>query len=478
MLQLAILLGLTGLILGFNLFQHRTQAPHIPFVLVKKQDLQVTVKTVGELEAARSMTIASSIKGDQGKIIDLISDGIYVKPGQILVKLDPTPFEEKLEKLQAQIKEQEAYITTLDQTLEWETIQAEHKNRMAHLEFEAANLELDKIKYGDGPQETSRLKAVMQKAWLKYDELNAYSQDLAELELQGFLNTTEVKQAQKKMAEEQEAYEMAKLQYDSYVQHVYPMQVKKAETNLKRIQVSQEEITKSGFYNIAKSKSLLDQARQALDDIFIQLREAQNELEQTEIVAPAQGMVVLREEYRSSQKRKPRVGDILVKNQPLIDLPDLSSMIIKTRVREIDLFKIEIGKKATIEVDAYPQLMFTGTVNNIGVLALADMGRLNEEKYFEVRIALNANDTRLRPGMTTRATIHAQEAKEVLTIPLHSVFNDHKQNYCYTFHPQIGYEKREVNLGISNDQWIEVKTGLQEGEYVCLLNPFEYRETK
>jgi HlyD family secretion protein len=472
MIQLLFLLGIGGLILGFNLFHQTSQVPRVPIAFTSRQDLKVEVKTVGELEAARSMTIASSIKGEQGKIIDLISDGVYVQPGEVLVRLDPTPFEEKIEKLHAQVKEQEAYVATLEQALEWESIQADHKNRTAELELEAAKLELDKIMYGDGPQETSRLKAAMQKAWLKYDELNAYSNDLIDLEKQGFLNVIETKQAQKKLAEEQEAYEMAKQQYESYVQHVYPMQVKKAETNLKRAQVNQEETTKSGFYSIAKSKALLEQAKQMLVDYFFQLREAEKELVQTEIVAPAPGMVVLREEYRASQKRKPRVGDVLVKNQPLIDLPDLSAMIIKTRVREVDLFKVAIGTQAGIEVDAYPQLAFQGTVTSIGVLALADIGRASEEKYFEVRIALNESDPRLRPGMTTRATLHAQEAKSVLTIPLHSVFGDHKQTYCYVFGPRNLYEKREVILGISNEQWVEVKSGLQEGECVCLLNPF------
>lgn len=470
--QLFLFLGLGGCILGFNVFKQTSQLPKVPTVFAIKQDLHVEVKTVGELEAARSLTIASFIKGDQGRIIDLISDGIYVQPGQILVKLDPSPFEDKLEKLHAQVKEQEAHIAALEQAWEWESIQAEHKNRTAHLEIEAAKLELDKIMYGDGPQEVFRLKAAMQKAWLKYDELNAYSNDLFELESQGFLNKTEIKQAQKKLAEEQEAYEIAKQQYESYIEHVYPMQVKKGETHLKRSQVNQEEMAKLGMYNIAKSKALLIQAKQMLEDCLSQMWEAEKELMQTEITAPASGMVVLRDEYRSGQKRKPRIGDILVKNQPLIDLPDLSSMVIKTRVREVDLFKVEMGKKTSIEIDAYPQLSFDGIVKSIGVLALADIGRASEEKYFEVRIALNESDPRLRPGMTTRATIHAQEAKDVLTIPVHSVFDDHKQSYCYVFGPHHGYEKRKIILGISNEQWVEVKSGLQEGECICLLNPF------
>lgn len=469
-----LLFGMGGLILSFYL-PKPSPASIIPLASVIKQNLKVEIRTLGELEASHSIIIASSIKGDQGKIIDLVKDGVYVEPGQVLVKMDPTPFEEKLEKLRIQIKEQECYIETLLQALEWEKTQAEHQNRVSAFEVESAKLELDKIMYGDGPQETSRLKGAMQKAWLKYEELNAYSGDLKELEAQGFLNVNEVQQTQKKLQEEKESYETAKQQYDSYIQHVYPMQIKKAETLLKRVQAAQEEVVKAGIYSVSKAKAMLEQEKQALADCFLQLKEARKELAQTEIVAPAPGMVVLREEYRASQRRKPQVGDILVKNQPLIDLPDLSSMMIKTRVREVDLFKVEIGKKAAIEVDAYPHLSLTGTIASIGVLALSDQGRAHEEKYFEVKIALDATDPRLRPGMTTRATIHAQEAEETITIPLHAIFNDAQQTYCYVYNLQDKYEKRNIQLGISNEQWAEVKTGLSEGERVCCLNPFDSR---
>ena len=75
--------------------------------------------------------------------------------------------------------------------------------------------------------------------------------------------------------------------------------------------------------------------------------------------------------------------------------------------------------------------------------------------------------------MTTRATIHAQEAKDVLTIPIHTVFENQKQTYCYIACPDQTYEKREIVLGISNDQWVEVKDNIQEGECICLMNPFK-----
>ncbi len=463
--------GCFGLFFSFKFFKETASLPLIPTLLPIRQDLKVEIKTVGELEAARSLMIASSIKGEAGKIIDLIEDGVSVKPGQVLIRLDPTPFEEKRAALEAQVKEQEDSLTLLEQTIEWEKNKAESENRTVAYEYEVAQLERDKILYGDGPQEKGRLKAAMQKAVLKYEELKSYSQDLAKLEEQGFLNHAEVKLAQKKLIEEEEAYTAAKLQYESYIEHVLPMQIKKAEMQLKRSQLKQEESAKSGLYQVAKSAALFEQGKQAFVDLLAQRQEAERELAQTEIVAPTSGMVVLREDYRGGQRRKPRVGDVLVKNQPLIDLPDLSAMIVKTRVREGDLFKIDIGKKATVTVDAYPHLSFVGKVSSIGVLALSDPGRISEEKYFEVRIALEKSAPCLRPGMTAHVTLHVQEVRQALTIPLQAVFCEERENICYAFDSLKGYERRSMQLGLSNEQWVEVLGGVTEGESLCLLPP-------
>lgn len=469
------LVGLTAIFFYFYK-SSENKKEEIPFAKVERRSFAVDIQTIGELEAARSTIIASSIRGDQGKIIYLIPDGKNVKPDDILVRMDPTPFEEKIEDLRVQVSEQVSYLETLQKTIEWETNQAEHEIKTAAYEAETAELELNKVIHGDGPLEVSRLKAAMQKAWLKYDELNGYSADLLDLEQQGFLNPTELRQAQKKLAEEAEAYEVAKMQHDSYVNHVHPMQIKKAETAVKKAKIKQEEVAKTGGYKIGKSMALIAQAEEALNDLKNQLKESKKELALTEIKAPAPGMVVHREDYRSGQRRKPRLGDILVKNQALMDLPDLDSMTVKTKVREVDLYKIGVGKLSTIRVDAYPQLVFTGHVQSIGVLALTDIGRLSEEKYFEVRIALDKSDHRLRPGMTTHSTLHANQIDDALTVPVHAVFDQGQETYCYVHKPE-GYQKRPIQLGNSNEQWVEVKEGLEEGESVCLIDPFVKEES-
>lgn len=437
---------------------------------VQKRSFVVEVPTVGELEAARSTIIASSIRGDQGKVIYLVPDGITVEPQQILVKMDPTPFEEKIGELRSKIGDQTAIINMHIQTLDWESNQAELEERTCHYEIETAGLELQKIVEGDGPLELFRLESAMQKSLAKFEELNAYSQDLIQMEEEGYINHAEKKQAEKKLNEERETYENAKLQYETYSQHVHPMIVKKAETALKRSQLRLDEIVKAGQYKKEKAQAALLQAQQVKKDLELQLYAAQAELKETEIRAPSHGMVVHREEYRSSQKRKPRVGDILVRNQPILDLPDLNTMIVKTKVREVDLYKVQIGKDALIEVDAYPQVYFKGKVQSLGVLALADIARNGVEKYFEVKIAMDVSDDRLRPGMTARATITADNIENALTVPISAIFEENKKPCCYVSKGNK-YEIIPVKIGSHNDQWIEISSGVKQGDKVALTTP-------
>lgn len=472
-----LLFSLSALTFGFFFLSYKTNAQSIyneehQTFKVKKHSFSIDVRTIGELEAAHSTSISSLIKSDNGKIIYIIPDGANVQKGETLVKLDPTPFEEKLESLKSKLKEQEGYIAALKKNLEWEISQAERDEKTAYFEIESAELELNKILQGDGPLEQARLKGVMNKALSKYEEFGGYCEDLEDLEAQGFLNPVEIKNANKKLADEKECFDAAKLQYESYVNHVYPMQVKKAETVLKQAKIKQEETAKIRGHAIGKALLEQNQACQNLETFKSQCHDAEKDLKLTDIKAPSPGMVVHREDYRGGQRRKPRIGDVLVRNQIILDLPDLNHMTVKSKVREIDLCKVEIGKTASVEIDAYPQLQFTGKITSIGVLALPDPGKPTEEKYFELRVLLDESDPRVRPGMTTRIVIHTATADNVIAVPVHSLFYNQQKVYCYIESP-LGYDKREVTVGLSNEEWVEIKSGLKEGELICLAIPKE-----
>lgn len=476
MISFVIICGASGFFLfgkSHSLFDQEIDRSNLGgnvTAIAKKRSYEVQIQTLGELEAAHTIRVASLVRGDLGKIIYLIEDGKSVNIGDVLVKMDPTPFEEMISEQTRKIKDKENCIQAQKHSLEQEKIQVEQEIKSAEIEREVAALEHSKLISGDGPFEIGRLTSAMQKAHMKYTEVQGYIQDLLELQEQNFFNLAEIKQAEKKLKEEEEAFLSAKSQHDSYVDHVYPMLLKKSEINLKRSENTIEEAKRLADYKILSTEVQLALAEQELNDLKAQLNQTIAQMELTEIRAQAPGMVVHKEDYRNGQRRKPRLGDVIVKNQTILDLPDLSAMIVKTKVKEIDLFKIQEGTPVTIEVDAYPDLHFSGQISMIGVLAVVDYLRSGDEKYFEVTIAMNHTDPRLRPGMTARAFIHAKSVENQLCVPIQAIFEFNRQHYCYLLEHRR-CRLQPVRIGCSNEQWVEILSGLNENDEVLLISP-------
>ncbi|MFW2367176.1 MAG: hypothetical protein ACN4GW_12210, partial [Desulforhopalus sp.] len=84
------------------------------------RDFQVDIETLGTLQAINSYLVSSQIRGPGAKIIFLAPDGYPVKKGDILVRFDPTVFEESISEHSAQIDDLSAAVEASRELLEWE----------------------------------------------------------------------------------------------------------------------------------------------------------------------------------------------------------------------------------------------------------------------------------------------------------------------------------------------------------------------
>jgi len=437
---------------------------------VTRTDLEVAVEAVGELDAAESTVISSSVRGNRAKIIFLVEEGTNVKAGEVLVRFDPTAFEEEVERLTEEVCEKEAIIEAREQVLEWEQNQVQRERLAAAFEVKTAELDLTKIEKGDGPLELVRLERAAQEAKESSDMVEGYLRDLEDLEKQGYANAAEIAQARRKVEEAKSKCELAKQQASYYRTYVLPSSIGKARCRVEKAKMELERIGRGGTLKVAKATAAVRLGERELQTALGKLKSADSELERTVIRAPIPGMVVLTERYQSGQKRKPRVGDSVWQNQPLVYLPNLSSMIVKTRIREVDLHKVSRGKRAAVHVDAYPDLRLRGEVESLGVLAMKEERVASAEKYFQVILAIQDHDDRLRPGMTARVEIVSSQAQGVLAVPVHTVVLRDDTTYCHVL-TTSGYELRQVVCGPRNEDLVEIRDGLREGELVCLSGP-------
>ncbi|HEB51437.1 MAG TPA: efflux RND transporter periplasmic adaptor subunit [Desulfobulbus sp.] len=434
------------------------------------RDFQVTVRTIGVLQAAQSYMVSSQIRGSDAKIIYLVGDGSRVTRGEVLVRFDPAPFEEAVETLEARVESLGAAVEAAKQMLAWKKSEVEQQIATADYNRRVAGLELKRLKDGDGPLSLAQYRDEMDKAAMELKRYQGYLSDLESLRGEGFDNPAELERARENITVFRDKFTSAKRRYDSYRQYVLPSLVEAARAKVENAELTVRQTRQAGVHLVARAAAGLQEVEGKLQGARAALKQAQAELAKTEIRAPFDGLVILYETYRDGQLRKPREGDSVIINQPILYLPDISTMEVKGRVREVDLHKIALGQEATITLEAFPRVTFTGRLAFIGALAARRRDQRSGDKYFQVSFSMDESDPRLRPGMTARVVIHAARLSRVLSVPVQSVFREADRVFVYRWTGNA-WEERPVTPGRRNDYYVEILDGLQAGDRVALVRP-------
>lgn len=184
------------------------------------------------------------------------------------------------------------------------------------------------------------------------------------------------------------------------------------------------------------------------------------------INSEASGMVTYAKNWDGSKKK---VGsDISPWDLTIATLPDLTKMESKTYSNEVDVRKVKKDQKVSVGFDAFPDITMEGVVTSVA--NVGENKRGSDIKLFQVLIKLNKSNSSIRPGMTTSNRILIQKEENVLMIPLEAVYSKDSISYVYTY-SGFSIDKRQVELGDSNEDVIIVKKGLKEKDVVYLSKP-------
>ena len=180
------------------------------------------------------------------------------------------------------------------------------------------------------------------------------------------------------------------------------------------------------------------------------------------VFAPKAGMVIYK---RGWDGNKQGPGDSYNTWENIVaTLPNLTEMISKTYVNEIDISKVKTGQKVEIGIDAFPDKKFTGIVTEVA--NIGEQMKSSNAKVFEVRIEVKEFDSVMRPAMTTKNIILTDIIDSVLFVPIESVFKDDTISYVVS-----GSSRKQVIVGKSNDNEIIIAAGLEKDDEIYLLPP-------
>lgn len=182
------------------------------------------------------------------------------------------------------------------------------------------------------------------------------------------------------------------------------------------------------------------------------------------IYAPGSGMIIYKKN-RFGTKRKTG-SNIDSFDRVVATLPDLTSMLSKAFVSEIEINKVKTGQKVVVTIDAFPSKIYSGTV-----LSIANIGEKlpnTDSKVFEVMIKIDGTDMNLRPSMTTNNKILIESFPNVAFIPSECVHTGGDAiPFVYT---KNGY-RQVVVPGKSNDKEMIIEKGLKPGTKIYITEP-------
>jgi HlyD family secretion protein len=211
--------------------------------------------------------------------------------------------------------------------------------------------------------------------------------------------------------------------------------------------------------NLAKllkgpSEAQLATAQAQVEQARIALQEAMDNLQAATLVAPFAGTVTAlytaEGEYASG---------------PVIELVDTTSLRVVLDVDEVDIGSIRIGQSSVVSLESWPDRSLTAEVVAIAPKAESQGGIVT----YEVQLSFDPEDLPVRTGMTANADLTIAQHKNVLLVPNRAITVDRQAGSYYVNKVVDGQLiQTEVTIGLRDDSFTEIKSGLSEGDQVYI----------
>jgi len=401
-----VLLAAAGVLAAVRRGASSTVSDAIPTTTVKRGDLQMDVFATGEVRASHMETMtAPPIGGGSLEITHLLHTGTPVKKGDLVMEFDPSEQKYKLEQNRSELLQGDQEITKAK--ADAAVTAAQDKVALLKARFDVRRAELD-----------------VQKNEL-VSTIDARKNDLI---LEG---------AKRVLAEVEQDIKSRKA---------------------------------SGLAAIALAEEKRNKAKLAMD-------QAQQNIDKMRVFAPMDGLVALDKNERAAggfffggmTLPEYRQGDQVDPGSTVGRVIDPREMELAAKVGELDRNNIKEGQTADIELDALPGNVVHGTVKSLGGMNQRRFWEADSSAKFDITVTLTGKDSRLRPGLTARVTIHGEPRKDVLYLPRQAVVLKESKRIVY-LKSGSSFDSREVKVLAENESRAALE-GIPAGSEVAMVDP-------
>ena len=438
------------LIIGYmtlNLVACRPEAPDLDTFNVGRGDIVETISSTGMVDSREMMNYAVL---QAAEILEILKKGDTFKKGETIIKIDNS-------RTELLIKQAEQNLVLAEQAIDVARINYQSALDANHVAIQIAessnNLAEQSTQDAYKAMENANIlaDASINSAYVAIQNANDY---LNAVKNDPIASNSIKAQAEGNVKSAEAAYEQAKESARSqsgaaesgFEQSLYNQSITYW-NNINNQQQAQAQINLMKK-NIAQAETQLELAR-----LNIELAELDSD---TFIMAAAFDGIVLAANFSKGEYASPGIAALTVISD---------EFVIKSDINETDIAKIEIGQNAEITFDAYPAMSFNGTISEISPISKNIAGIVT----FEITITPDAEaEDYLKHGLSANTEILISETRDILYIPVQAVYEEDGKEYVDILTEDNQIKKVEITSGNYNYDYIEIKSGLSEGDTVIL----------
>lgn len=431
--------------------------------LVGQSDVNVSVKTAfaqigtmdslievsGDIKALKTVTL--SAKAPLRVVSVPYREGDRVSAGAVVVQQDTSDLRAQVQQAEAALQAARARLSQAITTKSVSDTQTEAQIVSAKAALEAAKARLQMLKKGARSQEIAQAENAVASTKANYDNAKSNLERMRNLFAQGAISPLQMDQAQTQ-------YDVALAQYESAKQQLSLVKAGAREEEIeaaqKQVEQAEEALRIAQANRSQKELRLEDikSARAGVAQAEANLAYAKQQLENAYIRTPISGTV---------SKRMTEPGQMATPGVPLIEIVALNTVYFDAAVSEIDIQKIKPGQPVEVQVDAFPNRKFTGSV--LKVLPTAD----TSTRQLRVWISVPNPHNEIKPGMFARGNIRIARHSNTVIVPKDALMIDGGGYTIYQIIDSVAH-LRKVRVGFMTRDEAEILDGIKAGDQVVV----------
>ncbi len=283
----------------------------------------------------------------------------------------------------------------------------------------------------------------------------------------------EIETAEQKQKSAETKYNSAILERKIFKRYTYPNKLKDLQNKLAQSRLNLNKTKVKTAASLVQKKNQLHQYETQIQKLDRELKKHLSYVPMMQLSSPVSGIVTYGDPDRRWGNPEVKVGMDARRKQVIITIPDMSQMIVDVNLPEQYRSKVTVGDRVIITPDSIQTIKINGKIASIASLPVNLIPwDQNSPKIYRTVVELFRNDKRIVSGMSVQVEVVSRILRNVLYIPIEAVFEEGGKLFVYR-KTLSGPQKALIKINETNDNFVEITDGLDEGDEIYLYRPYQ-----